>query len=238
MPRHGRYFLKGQPLHLIQRGNDREPVFFQEDDYELYRRWLQQAAEEYGAKIDAYVLMTNHVHLLITPEDEESVPRTMQSLGRRYVRYVNTAYGRTGTLWEGRYRAAPIDSDEYFFSCCVYIELNPVRAKMVSHPRHYAWSSYRAHAEGREDPLVREPDLFNRLGRTRQARQEAYRQLFKRPLAEPFVEALRNATNGGWALGNDKFKRHIARALKRRVTPLPRGRPPKKKRDDRQIKLL
>jgi putative transposase len=238
MPRHGRYFLKGQPLHLIQRGNNREPTFFHDEDYRLYLRWLGEAAQEYGARIDAYVLMTNHVHLLVTPEAEDSVPRTMQSLGRRYVRHVNSAYGRTGTLWEGRYRAAPIDSDEYFFSCCVYIELNPVRAKMVSHPRHYPWSSYRAHAEGKEDALLGEPALFARLGRTRAARQEAYRELFKRPLDDGFVEALRNATNGGWAFGNDMFRRQIAKALKRRVSPLARGRPPKNSGSRSQLNLL
>ena len=177
MPRHPRYFLPGQPLHLIQRGNNREATFFHDDDYGRYRTWLAEAAGEYGCAVHGYVLMTNHVHLLLTPQDEESVPRTMQSLGRRYVRYANAAYGRTGTLWEGRYRAAPIDSDEYFFSCCAYIELNPVRARMVSHPRLYRWSSYRAHAEGKADPLADEPEIFRRLGRTGAERQECYRLL-------------------------------------------------------------
>jgi putative transposase len=177
LPRRGRYFLPNQSLHLIQRGNNREATFFHEEDYRLYREWLAEAASEYGCSVHAYVLMTNHVHLLLTPESEESVPRTMQSLGRRYVRYVNGAYGRTGTLWEGRYRAAPIDSDEYFFSCCAYIELNPVRAGIVRHPRLYAWSSYRAHAEGKDDPLAHEPEIFRRLGRTRAQRRELSRAL-------------------------------------------------------------
>ncbi len=238
MPRRGRYFLPDQPLHLIQRGNNRAPVFFHAADYALYRGWLAEAAAEYGCAVHSYVLMTNHVHLLVTPESEESVPRTMQSLGRRYVRHINAAYGRTGTLWEGRYRAAPIDSDEYFFACCAYIELNPVRARMVSHPRHYAWSSYRAHAEGRDDPLADEPEIFRRLGRTRAERQETYRMLFKEPLEKSFIQAVREATNGGWALGGDTFKRRIAKALKQRVAPLPRGRPPKSSKDKRQLNLL
>lgn len=235
MPRRGRYFLPDQPLHLIQRGNNREPVFFCDEDDRLYREWLAEAAGEHGCAVHAYVLMTNHVHLLVTPEREDSVPRTMQSLGRRYVRHINAARGRTGTLWEGRYRAAPIDSDEYFFSCCVYIETNPVRAGMAGHPRHWRWSSYRAHAEGRDDPLVSDHPVFRRLGRSHAERQEAYRALFKRPLDEEFVEDLRKATNGGWAMGGETFKRQIAKALKRRVAPLPRGRPPKTASGKRQL---
>jgi putative transposase len=236
MPRRERYFLPGQPLHIIQRGNNRQPIFFHDDDYRLYLDWLKDAADANACAVHAYVLMTNHVHLLVTPDSEESVPRTMQSLGRRYVRHVNAAHGRTGTLWEGRYRAAPIDTDDHFFSACVYIELNPVRARMVKHPRQYPWSSYRAHAEGRADPLLVEHDIFARLGRSREARRENYRALFKRPLERDFVEDLRAATNGGWAIGTDAFKRRIAKALKRRVSPLPRGRPPKQKSGRQKLK--
>ncbi len=134
MSRLGRYFLADQPLHVIQRGNNRDAIFYADDDYARYRDWLSAAAVEYGCAIHAYVLMTNHVHLLMTPRDADSVPRAMQSLGRRYVGHVNAAYRRTGTLWEGRYRAAPIDSDTYFLACCRYIEFNPVRAGMVGRP--------------------------------------------------------------------------------------------------------
>src|SRR5271166_996122 len=125
MARLGRYFLPDQPLHVIQRGNNRAPIFFDEADYRLYREWLTEAARRDGAAIHAYVLMTNHVHLLVTPREPDSLPRTMQSLGRRYVRHVNATYRRTGTLWEGRYRAAPIDSEAHLLACCRYIELNP-----------------------------------------------------------------------------------------------------------------
>jgi putative transposase len=141
MARLGRYFIRDQVLHVIQRGNNRQAIFFAPEDYLAYRFWLAEAAKKYGCAVHAYVLMTNHVHLLVTPGSAESLPRMMQSLGRRYVRYVNRLYRRTGTLWEGRYRAAPIDSDEHFISCCRYIELNPVRARMVAHPGDYRWSS-------------------------------------------------------------------------------------------------
>jgi putative transposase len=238
MPLLGRYFLPEQPLHVIQRGNNRQVIFFDDDDYACYRDWLAEAAAEYGCVVHAYVLMTNHVHLLTTPRDADSLPRAMQSLGRRYVRYVNTRYRRTGTLWEGRYRAAPIDSERYFLSCCRYIELNPVRARMVRHPREYRWSSYRAHARGSADSWAAARDLFDRLGRTPAERQVGYRTLFRDALDAGFIDELRAATNGGWALGDARFKREIAKALGRRVAPLPRGRPIKRKKKVGQSSLL
>jgi putative transposase len=238
MARLGRYFVEGQPLHVIQRGNDRKAVFFSEDDYARYREWLSAASEGNGLKVHAFVLMTNHVHLLVTPQAEDSLPRTMQSLGRRYVRHINRTCRRTGTLWEGRYRAAPIDSEEYFIACCRYIELNPVRARMVDHPRAWRWSSYRAHAEGREDALAAFHDSFRRLGRTVEERQAAYRKLIRDKLDPAFVDALRAATNGGWALGGERFRKEIEEAAGRRVAPLPRGPKPAVETDKRQMRLL
>ena len=162
----------------------------------------------------------------------------MQTLGRRYVRSVNATYGRTGTLWEGRYRAAPIDSEAYFLACCRYIELNPVRARMVRHPREYKWSSYHARAHGTADALVSDHDLYRRLGPDAQSRRQEYRGLFRAVLAEEFLDAVRAATNGGWALGDARFKRQIAKALGRPVAPLPKGRPRKTHADGRQLDLL
>ena len=238
MARLGRYFLEGQALHVIQRGNDRKPVFFAEEDYARYREWLIAASQDCGLLVHAYVLMTNHVHLLVTPKASTSLPRTMQTLGRRYVRHINGLYRRTGTLWEGRYRAAPIDSEEYFIACCRYIELNPVRARMVDHPRHYRWSSYRAHAEGREDALAAFHDALRRLGRTIGERQQNYRALVKEKLDPAFVEALRAATNGGWALGGERFCKELEAASSRRAAPLRPGPKPASQRDPRQTRLL
>lgn len=238
MARLGRFFIEGQALHVIQRGNNRGPVFFEEDDYHRYRQWLIEAAADNGLLVHAYVFITNHVHLLVTPETADSLPRTMQSLGRRYVRHVNAREGRSGTLWEGRYRAAPIDSEEYFIACCRYIELNPVRARMVAHPRQYRWSSYRAHGEGKDDALARFHDAFRRLGRSIEERQAAYRALIREKLDPAFVEALRAATNGGWALGGERFRKAIEVAAKRRMTPLPPGPKPKPTKNARQMRLL
>ena len=238
MARLPRVFVADQPLHVIQRGNNRKAVFFADEDYALYHSRLAEAANTNGLFVHAYVLMTNHVHLLVTPQSRDSLPRTMQSLGRRYVRHINGAYRRTGTLWEGRYRAAAIDADEYFFSCARYIELNPVRARMAAHPREYRWSSYRAHAEGKDDALAHWHPLFNRLGTSATERQANYRALFRRALDDAFVDALRAATNGGWALGNDKFRKEIAKATKRRVTKLPPGPKAKGTADKRQLSLF
>ena len=175
--------------------------------------------------------MTNHLHLLATPREAASLPRTMPSLGRRYVRHVNARYGRTGALWEGRYRAAPIDSEAYFLACCRTIELNPVRARMVARPGDYPWSSYRAHAEGAADRMVSGHQITQALGRNRGERQAAYRALFRQSLDGEFVAALRTATNGGWGLGDERFRNAIAAALGRRVAPLPPGRPGRKRED-------
>jgi putative transposase len=199
MARLGRYFLPEQPLHVIQRGNDWQAVFFSDEDRVLYLGWLLAAAREHGCAIHAYVLMTNHVHLLLTPARADSLPRLMQSLGRRYVRYVNDAHRRTGTLWEGRYRAAPIDSEAYLLACCRYIELNPMRARMVRSPRDYRWSSYRANALGAADPLVRPHALYLTLGRsggTPIARCSAsgWRKSSSRICARPPMAAGRSAT--------------------------------------------
>jgi putative transposase len=238
MARLGRYFVEGQALHVIQRGNDRKAIFFSDDDHVRYRDWLAEAAGRNGLKIHAYVLMTNHVHLLATPATAGSLPATMQSLGRRYVRHINLRYRRSGTLWEGRYRACPIDSEEYFVSCCLYIELNPVRARLVAHPRNHRWSSYRAHAEGREDPLAQFHNAFRRLGRSLDERQSAWRALIRERLDPAFVEALRAATNGGWAMGGARFRQEIEEATRRRAAPLPPGPRPAALRDPRQIRLL
>lgn len=225
MARLPRFFVPGYPLHVIQRGNNREALFFDEDDYRLYLQWLGEAALRHGCAIHAYVLMTNHVHILVTPKQPDSLPKTFQSLGRRYVQYVNTIYQRTGTLWEGRYRATLIESEGYLFTCCRYIELNPVRAEMVAHPREYPWSSYHFHAAGSADPLLTPHTLYQELGRTAAERHKAYRALFRHHLSEETLEAIREATNKAWVLGSERFKHRLARRIDRRLTPLPRGRP-------------
>jgi len=153
------------------------------------------------------------------------LPKTLQSVGRRYVQYFNYRYKRTGTLWEGRYRATVVDAEKYLFECMRYIELNPVRAGMVAHPRNFPWSSYHANAEGKEDILVTCHSLYRRLGANAKERQEAYRELVKAPMDAELLTTVRDCTHKGWALGGKHFQDKIERLSQRRAQPLPKGRP-------------
>ncbi|PKM14181.1 MAG: transposase [Gammaproteobacteria bacterium HGW-Gammaproteobacteria-2] len=235
MPRPPRYELVGVPQHVIQRGNNRQTTFFADEDYRAYLGWLGEAAERHGCSIHAYVLMTNHVHLLLTPQVAGAIGKVMQSLGRRYVQYINAAYGRSGTLWEGRYKASLIDSERYLLTCYRYIELNPVRAGMVSEPGKYRWSSYSWHGHGRVDPLISDHGEYWALGRDASTRQAAYRDLFRDALDPQALDDLRTALNQCRLCGSERFKDEIEVALQRRVRPGKAGRP--RKTDDSEISV-
>ena len=223
MARLPRFVIPGQPQHVILRGNNRTEIFCADADYQFYLEKLQLACATHGCDLHAYVLMTNHVHLLITPHTEQSLPKAMQMLGRYYVQYHNYSYQRTGTLWEGRYKATLIDSESYLLTCMRYIELNPVRADMVAHPSEYPWSSYRYNALGQPDELVTPHLEYRRLGKTEEERQAVYRQLFKYRIPENSLAEIREATNKSWVLGNDRFKQRIQKKLERRVEPTAKG---------------
>lgn len=223
MARLPRYVIPGQPQHVIQRGNNRQEIFCADEDYQFFLQKLQVAGKKHSCDIHAYVLMTNHVHLLVTPHTKDGIGKLMQMLGRYYVQYFNRRYKRSGTLWEGRYRATLIDSKQYLFTCMRYIELNPLRVGMVTHPADYPWSSYRHNALGQPDAVVTSQREYRRLGKTDAQRQSAYRQMFETQLEEEILDEIRSATNKAWVLGSDPFKAKIARQLKRRVSPAPRG---------------
>lgn len=224
MPRLSRFFVPGLPLHVIQRGNDRAPIFRCSEHMAFYVECVVRAARRHGISVHAYVLMTNHVHLLVTPSRSISLPGMMQSIGRIYVRHFNSACERTGTLWEGRYKATIVDDERYALHCMRYIELNPVRAGIVSRPADYAWSSYRANAWGSRDSLVDPHDVYRQLGRSPAERQAAYRDLFRESLTDEVLHDIRDATQNGWALGDATFRNNVT-ALSRRAQRLPRGRP-------------
>ena len=166
VPRKPRFYVPDIPVHVVPRGNDRQAVFYGDADYQAYRHWLREGAQRYGNAIHAYVLMTNHVHLLLSPSGKDSIVRLTQYLGRHYVMYVNYTYGRTGTLWEGRYKASLIQEEAYLLACYRYVELNPVRAEMVNGPSQYRWSSYHHNALGKKDPIVTPHRLYNALSRS------------------------------------------------------------------------
>ena len=227
MPRKPRFYAPGAPVHAIQRGHNRSAVFFDDFDYLEYLSCLKQAADGCGCRIHAYVLMTNHVHLLLTPEHADSVGRLFQSLGRHYVRYINETYQRHGGLWEGRYKCNIIESQVYLLSCMRYIEMNPVRAGIVDHPARYRWSSYAANALGVHNAVLTAQAEYLALGRLPAERQSAYRGLFEGELDADQLILLRCALQTGTPLGNERFKAEIEAALNTKVGFARRGRPKK-----------
>jgi REP-associated tyrosine transposase len=227
MPRRPRVTLPEVPLHLIQRGNNRQACFFADEDYAFYLDHLAEQAVKQGCRVHAYCLMTNHVHLLVTPLAGGSAGALMKAVGQRYVQYVNRTYRRSGTLWEGRFRSCVLQDDTYLLACSRYIELNPVRAGMVEHPGAYRWSSYLANGQGESDPVVVPHGLYQALGEDGAIRAAAYGELFRHALEPGLVDQIRAATNGNYALGDWQFASQVAEALGRRVTPGRSGRPRK-----------
>jgi putative transposase len=226
MARRPRLALPGVPLHVIQRGNNRNPCFVGDGDRRLYLQCLAEAAGKHRCAIHAYVLMPNHVHLLTTPADGDGVSLMMQEVGRRYVRLFNDTYKRTGTLWEGRFKAVMIDSERYFLTCQRYVELNPVRATLVSKPSDYTWSSHRHNAVGVRNALVTPHEIFTSLAQDDAARRTAYVALFAQPMPVEEIERIREATNKGWPLGSESFVKQVESALGRPARPPKRGRKP------------
>jgi len=225
MPRKPRFNLPGIPQHLIQRGNNREPCFFTKADYQRYLDDLSESVDRFSCQLHAYVLMTNHVHLLVSSTDTYGISQMMQALGRRYVCYVNRRYNRTGTLWEGRFKAGLIDSENYLLTCMRYIEMNAVRANMVDHPAEYRWSSYAANAQGQQNPIVTPHPLYLALGSSAEKRQKAYRELFRQPMSKQPLHKIRQALNNELVLGCDYFKDRIEAAKNRQARLGQPGRP-------------
>jgi len=192
----------GRPVHVIHRGNNRGRVFYTPHDAQLFLDWLGEAAATYDVAVHAYVLMTNHVHLLMTPKTGHGLSRVMQSVGTRYTRYINATQDRSGTLWEGRYRAAPITSDRYFLACQRYIELNPVRAGVAKGPASFRWSSYKANAENQPNALLTPHDLYTALGKDAEERAAAYRALLDEAMDTDTLTRIRTATQSGFAIGD------------------------------------
>jgi putative transposase len=226
MPRLQRFNLIDMPQHVIQRGNNRQACFLDTDDYLFYLECLKQVSSKVGCDIHAYVLMTNHVHLLATPRKDHAVSKLMQSVGRRYVQYINYHYQRTGTLWEGRYKASLVESERYLLTCYRYIELNPVRTEGdITHPGDYRWSSYAANAYGKGDAWLSPHEEYIKLGKTAVERQAAYRGLFANALDTADIHAIRQSVQQGVVLGGGRFRDQIEAAQGIRATPRRRGRP-------------
>ena len=227
MARLPRISLPFYPHHIIQRGNNRQAIFSKSIDYSIYLDCLGLAKEKARCRIFAYVLMTNHVHLLVEPSDDSGLGVLLQSVGRRYVRYFNQRYKRTGTLWEGRYKSAVVSRDEYLMVCGRYIEMNPVRAGMVGSPKEYPWSSYRFRAFGKPDQLLDEDPWYQGLGSIPEERQRAYRSWVSASFSRGEWDQIRDATQKGRVIGSTRFQNHVESMLGRRLTRPFSGRPRK-----------
>ncbi len=213
------------PQHIIQRGNNRQACFACDQDMAFYAGLLHEYSTKFSVSLHAWVFMTNHVHLLVTPYLPGGVSNMMQSVGRRYVRYFNREYGRSGTLWEGRFKSSLVQSELYLLQCQRYIELNPVRAGMVADPAQYPWSSYQRHAFGKSIGMSTPHDVYLSLGDIDSQRQSAYQALFRSHVDDVLIKDIRMAVNKGLALGGERFKDEIERLHHQRVRPAKMGRP-------------
>lgn len=225
MARLPRLTIPGYPHHVIQRGNNRQAIFAAPPDYQVLLDLLDENARKFDVAIHAYVLMSNHLHLLVTPRAEDALPQMMQAVGRRYVRYFNDMQGRTGTLWEGRYKSTLIQTERYLLACMAYIDLNPVRAGLVAQARDYPWSSHGHYIGQRTDRLLTPHPLYWELGNTPFAREVAYADLVQAGVSASQQEALTQATLHGWALGEDDFVADLQKRTERRVSKGSAGRP-------------
>jgi putative transposase len=237
MPRQPRAFVDGLPAHVTLRGVDRQDIFFLDGDRTRFLTFLKEGSERHGLAIHAYVLMSNHVHLLATPASPSSLPKVMQYVGRRYVAYFNRRNERTGTLWEGRYRAGLVDSGVYLMACHRYIELNPVRAGIVSDPREFHWSSFSANALARANALLAPHPEYLALAECPEKRCDAYRSLFEGEIDPEILEMIRACSRRGWPIGDDKFRAALECETGTQATPRRRGRKAKKKEADPNYRL-
>jgi Transposase and inactivated derivatives len=206
MPRRPRIVVSNISLHIIQRGNNKQACFFADDDYLSYLEWLKEYALTSGCLIHAYVLMTNHVHLLLTPKSSSSAGDLLKRLGQRYVQYINRTYRRTGTLWEGRYRSCLVQEEKYLLTCQRYIELNPVRAGIVNYPGEFRWSSYRHNGQGEMSDLITPHILYQSLGETNDQKQSIYRELFAYGLEPDEIAQIRKSHEWKFCIGANDFR--------------------------------
>jgi putative transposase len=227
MARLSRVAPVGVAQHIIQRGNNRQVCFVSEEDMAAYAVWLKKYAKENEVAIHAWVFMTNHVHLLCTPSSSGGISKMMQALGRSYVRYFNSTYKRSGTLWEGRYKASLVQTEQYLLELYRYIELNPVRANMVSEPGDYGWSSYQCNALGKRSELLTAHEVYLALGNTDEIRRGRYRDLFRAGVDVRLLEEIRHGVHRGLAIGHPRFKEQIEALTGQRVSAKKRGRPKK-----------
>jgi putative transposase len=229
MARKPRFNLKDHPQYIMQRGHNRLPCFFDEKDYGYFLDCLEKASRQYQCEVHAYCLLETEIHILATPRIQSGISQMMQSLGRRYVQYINHRYHRSGTLWEGRYKSSLIDSEGYLLTCYRYIESLAVDMGLAESVEKHEWSSYLNHAQGVESTLITEHSMFSQLGEDLENCQAQYRDLFQYEIDPGTKSHINDTLNLELVLGGDLFKSRIQNLVDRPVRPLKRGRPPKSK---------
>jgi putative transposase len=225
MPRKKRFYQPNVPVHVFQRGHNSEPVFLEDKDYLGYLRFLKASSDALGCLVHAYVLMTNHVHLLVTPKTADSISLLFQNIGRQFVPYINKTYRRRGSLWEGRHKGNILESEAYLLICMRYIEMNPVRAGMVEYPAQYRWSSYAANALGVDNAIIKPHEVYLTLGKTLEERQTTYRELFETAIHSDELDLIRSSLHSGTPIGSNRFKQKIEAVVGGSVGFSKRGRP-------------
>jgi len=228
MARKPRIFVADLPYHVVQRGNNKNPIFFSEKDYLFFLTALREAKIKYPCLIYSYCLMPNHFHLLIQPKEKDNISLLLKLLGSKYVRYVNKVYGRSGTLWEGRFKCSVIDAEEYFLTCLRYIEMNPLRAGLVNKIENYPWSSYKCRAFGENDYLTDFDVWYSELSSRSFQRQLIYRCQFQGGLNNSGFDLIREMTGRGAVIGGETFKVKIEQLINQKIIIRKPGRPYKK----------
>ncbi len=226
MPRRARHYIAGQPYHVVQRGNNREPCFIEIENYQFYVELWQELSKKFGVAVHAYCLMTTHIHFLVTPDTDDGISLVMKQVGSRYAQYINKKYKRTGTLWEGRHKSSLIQSERYLLTCYRYIELNPVRAGMVEKPEEYKWTSYHANAWSDVSWLVPHYEYLC-LGKNAVERSFAYRELFRYQIDSVDLHRLRKSIHYCQPVGDEHFAQLIDDKYGIKFGRMERGRPRK-----------
>ena len=229
MPRIARPVIPGMPHHIVHRGNNRQQIFYQEKDYLFLIKSIREAKKNFDCLLYAYCFMLNHIHMILVPKNIDGLSKMLKLVAGRYTRYINKNYERTGTLWEGRFKSSPIETERYLFGCTRYIEINPVRAQIVKHPAFYRWSSYSKKAVVKNDPILDLDPYYLELGRTPEEREHAYQEWFQQAPEEEEQDFISKCIRQCLPVGSKEFVDKICQKLGKDIKIRPRGRPKKEK---------
>lgn len=229
MPRGPRTVMPEFPHHVIHRGNNRQAIFHRNTDYRFFMNTISEAKKEFNCLLYGYCLMSNHIHMIIQPSHKDSLSKMIKMIAGRYTRYINKVYNRTGTIWEGRFKSSPIQKESYLQACIRYIEMNPLRAKIVADLKEYPWSSYNKRAYGKSDPILDIDPYYLELGKTNAERINAYRTWFNNLIPKEELDCIKVGVERSLPIGSGGFSTDLSKRLGMEIGVRPRGRPRLKK---------